>query len=103
MGGWMTYQRLRSRNGLLFRKPDEDEHPYWNGVRDFPPKSPAAVETLIGDFNRMERDYLNDTPCCRMGLPGEPDLGPSAEVAEATGVDIETVKKVLRHVFLEQR
>ena len=31
MGGWMTYQRMRSRNGLLHRKPDDDRDPYWRG------------------------------------------------------------------------
>jgi hypothetical protein len=55
---------------------------------------------LIGDLNRMERDYLNpvypEPPWA--GRAGRSD--PTAEVADATGVDDETVRKVLRYVFL---
>lgn len=95
MGGWMTYQRMRQRNNLMFRKPADDPDPYF---RNDPRISPE-VGALIGDLNRMERDYL--TPA----YPERPWAGraarsdPTAQVADATGVDEETVRKVLRHVF----
>lgn len=86
MGGLMSYQRMRNRNGLMYRKPDGDPDPYWRG--DVRP--PGANGMLVGDLNRMERDYLAE------------DGGLSGQVAEVTGADLETVRKVLRYVFLEQ-
>jgi hypothetical protein len=97
MGGWMTYQRMRSRNNLMYRKPDDDPDPYWRA--DAPNDFAASI--LVGDLNRMERDYLNpvypEPPWA--GRAGRSD--PSAQVADATGVDVEVVRKVLRCVFLE--
>lgn len=99
MGGWMTYQRMRSRNNLMFRKPHDDPDPYFRNDPTFPSVNVAA---LIGDLNRMERDYLKpiypEPPWA--GRAGRSD--PTAQVADATGVDDETVRKVLRYVFLEQ-
>jgi hypothetical protein len=95
MGGWMTYQRMRTRNNLMFRKPDDDPDPYF---RDDIMNNNSL---LIGDLNRMERDYLNpvypEPPWA--GRAGRSD--PSTQVADATGVDVETVRKVLRCVFLD--
>src|SRR5947209_3654850 len=123
IGGWMSYQRMRNRNNLMYRKPDDDRDPYWR-IGNVPPwegevvgidrlpegKRPSlhAVENhglLIGDLNRMERDYLGG-PNAGAGI-GSRDVNAtgeslSHEVAAATGVDIETVKRVLRYVFLEQ-
>ena len=80
---------MRNRNGLMHRKPDDDPDPYWRAL-------PAHVHdpsawTLIGDLNRMERDYLMTE-----------DRSLTVQCAEATGVDPETIQKVLRYVFLEQ-
>jgi hypothetical protein len=100
MGGWMTYQRVRSRNNLMFRKPDDDPDPYWRSDAPYPSYvSPA----LVGDLNRMERDYLTPKypePPWALRPSGS---DPSAQVAEATGVDVETVRKVLEFVFLQQK
>jgi hypothetical protein len=113
MGGWMSYQRMRSRNGLMYRKPDDDRDPYWRGrLADVAPmhagesdREKSRIEMLVGDINRMERDYLGG-PHAGAGI-GSRDVNVtgeslSDEVAAHTGVDIETVKKVLRYVFLEQ-
>jgi hypothetical protein len=104
MGGWMTYQRMRHRNNLLYRKPAGDRDPYWHpGSNVLPSYVEADQRMLIGDLNRMEQDYLDpqypEPPFARRPEGSDP----SAEVAKATGVDIETVRKVLRHVFMEQR
>lgn len=107
MGGWMTYTRMRSRNGLLIgrggaslRTP-EDQTPY-SLTPDTLPKD-INLHTLVGDINRMERDYTDPQ------YPGPgwgqryPDSDPSAEVARATGVPVDDVRKVMCHVFFEQR
>lgn len=97
MGGWMDYQRMRTRNGLMFRKPDDDPDPYWR-VPNLP--MPEHVSPmLVGDLNRMERDYLNPVYPEPPWATREPDSDPSAQVAAATGIDIETVRAVLRAVF----
>lgn len=94
----MDYDRMRTRNGLMFRKPDEDPDPYWrNGL---PPGAFDAVNwfCLVGDMNRMERDYLNpDYPRHRAA-----NSDPASVTAAATGVPVEMVRKVLAHVFLGQ-
>lgn len=100
MGGWMTYQRLRTRNGLNFRKPDHDPDPYWRGgIRGHD----VNWEGLCGDLNRMERDYLDpDYP--RLPFATRPDeSSPAEECATATGIPVDTVRRILRYVFLEQR
>lgn len=103
MGGWMTYQRMRHRNGLL-RKPPGDEDPYWRpdsiGTRDGPLDADRA--RIAGELNRMERDYLNPVYPEPPWATREPGSDPLAEVATATGVDVETVRRVLRYVFMEQ-
>jgi hypothetical protein len=97
MGGWMTYQRMRGRNNLMYRKPDDDPDPYWRGdAADAPPLGPDGYlrhGSLIGDMNRMERDYLNND---------DPFGGLSGAVARATGVRDDHVLRVLRYIFLEQ-
>lgn len=58
---------------------------------------------VCGDLNRMETDYLDPVypePPCATRPEGS---DPATQVATATGVDIETVRAVLRYVFLEQR
>lgn len=103
MGGWMTYQRVRDRNGLLPRKPLDDPDPYW---REYPDRLTALVRPswplLVGDLDRMERDYLSpaypDPPFAQ--LPAGSD--PAAECARAVGVDVQTVRRVLAYVFRQQ-
>lgn len=98
MGGWMPYQRMRNRNQLMFRTKwlypthqeakDHFQDGRWSG--------------LVGDLNRMEEDYLDPQypePPLASRAPGS---DPSTECAQATGIDVETVRKVLRYVFLEQ-
>lgn len=91
MGGQMTYQRMRNRNGLMFRKPDDDPDPYWRSDAPGAPQATTASWVLIGDLNRMERDYL-----------ATEERSLAVQCSEATGIDQETVQKVLRYVFLEQ-
>lgn len=100
MGGWMTYQRVRERNGLLPRKPLDDPDPYW---REFPDASAATRQPhwpmLVGDLDRMERDYLTPEYPQRP-FPARPDgSDPASECARATGVDVATVRAVLAYVF----
>jgi hypothetical protein len=93
MGGLMTYQRMRLRNGLMQRKPDDDPDPYWRGGLPSGAPENNSTWTLVGDMNRMERDYLTT---------GDPDDGLAGRVADVTGVPADDVRKVLRYVFLEQ-
>jgi len=99
MGNWMTYGRVRHRNGLDWRPRGFDwgEYPY-------PPLDGANPNQrlLTGDLNRMEQDYLDPVYPEPPFAYREPGSSPSERVAEATGVDIETVRKVLRYVFLSQ-
>jgi hypothetical protein len=113
VGGYMSYQRMRTRNGLMFRKPDDDPDPYWRqpaddgwlpGIEAVPDDlqhgllyalEQRQLGALIGDLNRMERGYLG----CSPELAGE---SLSDEVARRTGIDVETVMRVLRCVFFEQ-
>lgn len=98
----MTYQRMRNRNGLLHRKPDDDPDPYWRSndalearIREGGGLHPAnmSASMLIGDLNRMERDYLAT----------DGYLSTLADaVTAATDVSQDDVRKVLRYVFLEQ-
>lgn len=101
MGGWMTYKRMRDRNGIGWHTDAEDYEPY-------PPA--AVVEThrdpswymVVGDLNRMEAGYLEPE---REGVAcgGLLDHSPLHEAAKATGVEIEAVRRVLAYVFREQR
>jgi hypothetical protein len=105
MGGWMTYQRMRARNGLMFRKPDDDPDPYWREYVG--PEGPSRRtlderSILLGDMNRMERDYLNPRYPEPPWAGREPGSDPLSQVVAATGVDVESVKRVLRYVFMEQ-
>lgn len=89
MGGWMPYSRFRARNGLLPRVGYD--YSVDHGYRS------AAV--LIGDLDRMERDYL-DPVYPEPPFATRPEASdPLSEVARATGVDRETVREVLRCVF----
>lgn len=88
MGGWMTYGRMKHRNGLyehqmLTREPRQGR--------------------ILADLERMERDYLEpkypEPPFARRPKGSDP----AAEVVAATGVDLEDVQAVLRYVFRESR
>lgn len=96
MGGWMDYQRVRDRNHLTWR-PDFNEDPYWRG--ELPSPAPTVNRgLLLGDLNRMERSYLApEVPGSGVGERFE--TNPAAVCARDTGVDLETVQTVLRHVF----
>jgi len=95
----MTYSRMRDRNGLTHRPPF-DEDPY---LRSEEQRTRLGVYSnvslpLLGDLNRMERGYLApEVPGAGVGERFE--TNPAAEVAAATGLDVETVQTVLRHVF----
>jgi hypothetical protein len=92
MGGWMDYQRMRERAGLR-RKPNNDPDPYFREA------TMNNVTLHEGDLNRMERDYLNPQYPEPPWATREAGSDPSSQVAEMTGVDVETVRKVLRAVF----
>jgi hypothetical protein len=81
----------------MYRKPDDDPDPYF---RD---GTMTNNSLLIGDLNRMERDYLNPVYPEPPRAIRENGSDPSSQVAAATGVDVEIVRKVLRYMFLEQR
>ncbi len=102
VGGWMTYQRVRARNGLLPRKPDTDPDPYWRTVPADAPASPSWP-ALVGDLDRMERDYLApDYPALPFAGRGE-GSDPASECARAVGVDVAVVRRVLAFVFRQQQ
>lgn len=92
MGGTMPYARVRGRNGMLWR-PTEHPDPYPHNGTEWKPQ--IGFNTLLGDFNRFERDVLGIG--WGAGTPAADDL--AQEYAEAAGVDVETVRKVLRAVF----
>jgi hypothetical protein len=104
MGGWMTYQRVRDRNGLLPRKPLDDPDPYW---REYPSRLAELARPswplLVGDLDRMERDYLDPVYPAPPFAQAPEGSDPAAEVTQETGIEIETVRAVLRYVFREQR
>lgn len=95
MGGWMTYQRARERAGLR-RKPLDDPDPYFRDV------TANNLSLSEGDFNRMERDYLDPVYPQPPYASRPPGSDPLSQTAAATGVDVEDVRKVLRYVFMEQ-
>ncbi len=88
MGGVMDYRRFRQRNGLAAR-PATPAQPY-----DFPINEAWAGSfySLNGDLNRMEADYLGESGHDQADLLID-------ELSAATGVDPETARVVLRHVF----
>lgn len=97
MGGFMTYQRMRNRNNISLRIPT------WFYPRpDIDQPHPINWGALVGDLNRMEADYLDPER-----FADDPRVlqlnSPLHQVAAATGVDVETVRKILRYVFLEQQ
>jgi hypothetical protein len=92
MGGWMPYGRVRHRNHIEERYEGFYPPPIVSAARNI------SYALIVGDLNRMEADYLE--PGDRWTQAGP---SPAEECAEATGVDVETVRKVLRYVFLESR
>lgn len=104
MGGWMTYGRMRNRNGLTWR-PEDGLDPYIRSEEQRRAVDvPDHVSMLLhGDLNRMEQDYLSPVyPEAPFATRPE-GSDPSAECAAATGVGIETVRAVLAYVFRESR
>lgn len=81
---------MRRRSGLMWRKPPADPDPYWRDHDDLRGVicNPALV---VGDLNRMERDYV------------DPEGRLPRETAEALGLDVDTVVRVMRHVLFEQQ
>lgn len=96
----MTYGRMRHRSHLEWRPEPGSEAVY-------PPPGVggplAGTDGLIGDLNRMERDYLNPAYPEPPWATRPEGSDPSAECAAATGVDVETVRAVLAYVFRESR
>jgi hypothetical protein len=82
----MTFQRMIARNGLY-------EHEILE--RD------AWQVRITRDMDRMMRDYLEPIYPGPPWATRPPGSDPSAQVAAATGVDVETVRKVLECVFRE--
>lgn len=86
MGNWMTYRRMKARNNL------DGTAPHLNNT----------LPVRVLDVVRMESDYLDPhypEPPLASRAPGS---DPSAQCAAATGVPIETVRRVLTYVFREQ-
>jgi hypothetical protein len=102
MGGWMTYQRVRARNDLLPRKPHTDPDPYWRQLPDGAAGRQVSWSLLVGDLDRMERDYLTPEYPQRPFAERPDGSDPAAECALAVGVDVEIVRRVLEHVFHRQ-
>ena len=86
MGGNMDYARFRNRNGLGYRKPISDTQPYPD-TREMPNR----LYWLIGDLNRMEKNIL--------GLDGMAFNTELEYCVKATGVDADTILKVMRWFF----
>lgn len=100
MGSWMSYSRFRARNGLRWRPADDAASPYPPAAE---PWRPVGWVGLVGDLNRMERDYLSPAypePPLAQRVPGS---DPASECAAAIGVDVAIVRRVLAYVFLGQR
>ncbi len=96
----MTYQRMRDRNGLAFRKPDHEPDPYWRGgIKG----TDVNWELLCGDLNRMERDYLRPDYPQPPFATRPPESSPAEECATAIDVPVDVVRRVLAYVFLGQR
>ena len=86
MGGWMPYRRVRLRNGLV-----DDELSELRTDRQ---------KLITMDLDRMERDYLLPVyprPPFATRLPGS---DPTAVLARRSGVDEDTVRRVLREFFI---
>lgn len=97
MGGWMPYSRVRERNNLSERF--EGFYPVHNRAKLEPR---LYWHLLSGDLNRMEADYLDPQYPQPPYATRSEGSDPSTQVAAATGVDVKTVRKVLRFVFLEE-
>jgi hypothetical protein len=94
----MSYRRALARNGLTWQPDPGQVHPYLpEGFA-----APTSLWLLVGDLRRMERDYLDpEYPVAPWAIrPGGSD--PTAQLARMTGVDEDSVRKVLRALFLEQ-
>lgn len=97
MGGWMPYSRVRARNAIDWRpnRPDDTPYPPDDAVSPF--WAPSWY-LIVGDLNRMETGYIApETPGVNVGARLEDS--PLHRTARETGVDIETVRKVLAYVF----
>lgn len=94
MGGNMDYARFRNRNSLGYRKPISDIQPYPD-TREMPDylsdEQKGKLYMLIGDLNRMEKNIL--------GLDGMATNTELEYCVKATGVDANTVLKVMRWFF----
>jgi hypothetical protein len=88
MGGWMTYGRMKRRNGLYEHEVLERQ--------DY-------QRRITADLERMERDYLQPEYPEPPYAQRAPDSDPAAECAAATGVNVDTVRKVLGYVFRKSR
>lgn len=99
----MTYQRMRGRNGGVFRR-EGDPMPY-PSAEEVEERGQLRLNwySLVGDLNRMERGYTDPEVDDGRNVGARIWHSPLHEAATATGVDVETVRKVLRYVFLEQR
>jgi hypothetical protein len=102
VGGWMTYQRVRARNHLLPRKPLDDPDPYWRQLPEGAAAQQPSWFLLVGDLDRMERDYLTPEYPRRPFAERPEGSDPAAECARSVGVDVDVVKRVLAYVFRQQ-
>lgn len=91
MGGWMDYQRVRTRNGLMHRDV--------GAYGPIPEHAPTSRTMLNGDLNRMEQDYLDPQYPEPPWATREAASSPAEECAAATGVDVDVVRRVLSFVF----
>lgn len=92
----MDYQRVRARNGLHERKPLSDPDPY---PRTTDGGTRQELMALVGDLNRMERDYLCPVyPEPPWALRPERS-DPATKCADDLGMDVDAVRKVLEYVF----
>lgn len=102
MGGWMTYQRVRARNGLIPRKPLDNPDPYWRTLPEGTAGWQGSWSLLVGDLDRMERDYLIPEYPQRPFAERPEGSDPATECARAVGVDVAIVQQVLEYVFRQQ-
>ena len=111
MGGYMYYSRMRERNGIAQRPEGLLDSTHTERVDPYAIDAPIPLRTvgsvLIGDINRMERDYLglNDwvnrhPETHQRYLDAPPD--PGEEIAQLTGVPLEDVRAVLYCLFTGQ-
>lgn len=53
MGGWMTYGRMRHRNGLEWRPDASSQSPYPCQSHEPPSLAESRSHLLVGDLNRV--------------------------------------------------